>query len=164
MVNPNYKNAREEASKLLSAYKILTPPVDPEFIAEQEGIDVVYVDFNNELSPLISGLYDFESNKIYINKGIASNRKTFTIAHELAHAILHKDYAASNDYRAMPRSNRHIGDKPIFEKEADVFAASLLVPTTFLKKYIDYANNFELAQMFAVSEDVISIQKMYMKQ
>lgn len=155
----NYPLARKKAVELLKSYKIDTPPVDPEAIAEAEGIDVIYVDFG-EFTDRVSGLYDFESNRIFVNKKIPDNRKTFTIAHELAHALLHREYAESADYSAMPRSNSH-KNKPDEEREADVFAACLLVPKAMLKKYREYASIPELARMFAVSEDVVAIQSKY---
>ncbi|MBU2983282.1 ImmA/IrrE family metallo-endopeptidase [Lentibacter algarum] len=157
MKRPDYKRARAEAARLLKHYSIRSLPIDPEAIAESEGINVVYVEFNEKASKLISGLYDFNAQKIYVNKTLPSNRKTFTIAHELAHAILHQEYAESTDYRAMPRSNVHF-DKPPEEKEADVFAACLLVPPSALKKYKDVASIEELSSMFAVSRDVVTAQ------
>jgi len=160
MKRPDYKKSRQEAAKLLKRNGIRSLPVDPEAIAEREGIDVVYVDFNESASKLISGLYDFSTQKIYVNKSLPSNRKTFTIAHELAHAILHQEYAASTEYRAMPRTNVHI-NKPAEEKEADVFAACLLVPPNTLKKYKDVASIDELASMYAVSRDVVVNQMDY---
>jgi len=156
---PNYSLARKTAVELLKKYRIDRPPIDPEAIAEAEGIDVVYVDFA-QLTDKISGLYDFDSNRILINKKLPDNRKTFTIAHELAHALIHREYAESANYSAMPRSNTHVS-KPDEEREADVFAACLLVPKAMLKKYRDYASDTELAKMFAVSSDVVTIQGQY---
>ena len=160
MNRADYATARSKAAALLKQYKIDKPPIDPEAIAEAEGIEVLYVDFN-ALGDDISGLYDFESNKIFVNKHLPDNRKTFTIAHELAHALLHKDYAKSEEYRAMPRSNFH-WNKPAVESEADVFAACLLVPKDMLRKYREYASYPELARMFAVSDDVVTIQSKYL--
>lgn len=157
---PNYPLARRKAVELLQSYKIDTPPIDPEAIAEAEGIDVVYVDFG-DFSGDISGLYDFKANRILVNKAIPDNRKTFTIAHELAHALLHRDYAKSENYAAMPRTNVHTS-KPDEEREADVFAACLLVPKSMLKTYKHYASTGELARMFAVSEDVVAIQSKFL--
>ena len=156
---PNYSLAREKADKLLKKYRIDHPPIDPEAIAEAEGIDVVYVDFA-QLNDKISGLYDFDSNRIFINKDLPNNRKTFTIAHELAHALIHREYAESVNYSAMPRSNTHVS-KPDEEREADVFAACLLVPKAMLEEYRHYASDTELAKMFAVSSDVVTIQGQY---
>lgn len=157
---PNYANSRRTADGLLKKYNIVNPPIDPEAIAEAEGIDVVYVDFGKFRNE-ISGLYDFESRKIYVNKDIPDNRKTFTIAHELAHALMHLDYATSENYRAMPRSNHH-SDKPDEEREADVFAACLLVPKEMLRSYRNYASLPELAKIFAVSDSVVTIQNKFL--
>ena len=155
----NYPAARKKAKSILREFNITTPPIDPEAIAEAKGIDVLYVAFG-DLSAEVSGLYDFESGSIYVNKHMPGNRKTFTIAHELGHALLHQDYAKSEAYSAMPRSNVHI-NKPDVEREADVFAACLLVPTKMLKKYQNYASVTELSRMFAVSDDVVAIQSKY---
>lgn len=155
----DYTRSRRTAADLLKKYRIDRPPVDPEAIAEAEGIDVLYVDFGVH-SDEISGLYDFETRKIYVNKKIPDNRKTFTIAHELAHALMHEEYAESEQYSAMPRSNFH-SDKPDEEREADVFAACLLVPKDMLRTYREYASTVELARMFAVSDDVVTIQGKY---
>ncbi|ASY64645.1 hypothetical protein SJ05684_c32230 [Sinorhizobium sojae CCBAU 05684] len=105
-------------------------------------------------------MYDFQTKTIYINREIPPNRKTFTIAHELGHAILHEDYVKSMNYEAMPRSNYH-ASKPVEEVEADVFAACLLVPKSMLGLYKNFADPNELAEMFAVSPDVVVHQLKY---
>ena len=156
----NYIRVRKEAKRLLDKYKIISAPIDPEVIAEAEGVDVAYVDFDNTVSDKISGVYDFETKTIFLNKSIPPNRMTFTIAHELGHAILHEEYAKSANYTAMPRKNYH-DNKPDEEREADVFAACLLVPSNMLRKYKEFASNAELAKMFAVSQDVVMIQRKY---
>lgn len=79
----------------------------------------------------------------------------FTIAHELAHYILHRSWAESQSYRVMPRRNIYTGPKPPQEQEADAFASHLLVPRDILRKYKGIASISELSRMFAVSEDVI---------
>mgnify|MGYP000277108606 CR=1 FL=1 len=157
---PNYPLARKQAENLLTKFKINTPPVDPEAIAEASGIDVVYVQFAGDLDDEISGFFDFESDTIYVNKNLPANRKTFTIAHELAHAMMHKEYAKSKDYIALPRLNV-LKEKSDVEKEADVFAACLLVPKKMLKNFSHYASIPELSRMFAVSEEVVAHQKKY---
>lgn len=161
MTKPDYKLARDSAKELLKRHAVRRLPVDPEVIAEAEGIDVVYAEFNEEAAAAISGLYDASSNRIIVNKSLPGNRKTFTIAHELGHFVMHLDYAKSQAYRALPRSNFH-RNKPAHEKEADVFAANLLVPCEVLKKYKDVANIDELAELFAVSREVIVNQMDYL--
>lgn len=159
MVKPNYTRAKTEAAKLLSKYGYDKPPIDPEYIAEGEGVDVVYVNFDGQISNEISGFYDFTEARIYINRVIAPVRMTWTIAHELGHHLLHQDYARSEEYTFMPRNNGYEGVKPPEEKEADAFAAALLVPPHMLKKYARIADNGELSRMFAVSREAIAYRK-----
>lgn len=151
----DYKRAEEEAVKLLRKFKIENPPVDPEAIAEAMGIEVVYATFNGPLGEKISGFIEPANARIVVNSDIYPNRKTFTIAHELAHHVLHRDYALSDDYRVFARMNDYENGKPDEEKEADAFAAHLLVPTAMLKKYRNIASTSELARMFCVSDAVI---------
>ncbi|WP_158092947.1 ImmA/IrrE family metallo-endopeptidase [Acetobacter sp. DsW_059] len=151
----DYKKAEHEAKTLLEKYNITKAPIDPESLAEAEGLDVVYSKFKPEISKKISGYIDIKQKKIVINKDISPNRMGFTIAHELAHYLLHRTWALSNHYKVMPRSNTYGGRKPAQEQEADAFASHLLVPRDILKLYKNYASNQELARMFAVSEDVI---------
>jgi Zn-dependent peptidase ImmA (M78 family) len=158
---PDYPAARAAAQSALARFGVTRPPIDPESIAEAMGINVLYVDFEPEVAGEISGLFDFETKTIYINREIPTNRKTFTIAHELGHALLHEQYVESQSYQAMPRTNVHF-DKPAEEVEADVFAACLLVPKAILKTYKNFADVNELAEMFAVSPDVIVHQLKYL--
>jgi Zn-dependent peptidase ImmA (M78 family) len=151
---PDYRKAQSEAIRLLKKYHYERPPVDPEAIAEAEGVDVLYATFAGSMGDEVAGFYDVDSSKIYINRELAANRKTFTIAHELAHHILHQDYAKSESYTYMPRNNYYAA-KPSVEKEADAFAANLLVPIFMLRKYEMFASDDELASMFAVSKEVI---------
>lgn len=151
----DWSKAKNEAAKVLKEYGPLKPPVDPEYIAEAMGVDVVYANFSPEMRNKISGFIQFEPLRIVVNSDLHPNRMTFTIAHELAHFILHRNYAQSNAYQVMPRQNDYSEKKPPEEQEADCFAAELLVPNEMLKKYKDYASPRELARIFAVSEDVI---------
>lgn len=155
MNRPNFKQCKDKADALLKKYAYTLPPIDPERIAEAEGIDVIYAEFEAPFNQNVSGFFDLGENRIVINKDISDNRITFTIAHELAHQQMHQEYMRSNNYIPMPRNNSYSGDKPKEELEADTFAASLLVPLKMLKKYEKYASVSELAKLFFVSESVI---------
>ena len=152
---PQYGRATDAAYNLIKSHGYTSPPIDPEQIAEDEGVHVVYAEFEGSDKDDVSGFFDLSSGTIYVNEDISDNRITFTIAHELAHYILHQEYIKSNNYVPMPRKNRYDGIKPVEETEADWFAASLLVPLYMLKKYEGIATPTELAKMFFVSEDVI---------
>lgn len=154
----DYDKAKQEAAKLLGKFKITEPPIDPEQIAEQLGVDVVYADFKPEISQQISGYLEFledENARIVINSDISPKRKTFTIAHELAHFLLHRQYAQSEGYQLLPRSNHYSVSKPDVEREADAFAAALLAPKHLVEQYKDIASLPEMSKIFVTSEEML---------
>lgn len=149
---PDYALAKREANKLLKEYYFRTPPIDPEVIAEDLGLNVVYSRFRPDVSENLSGYLDIENMEIVVNEAIPVARKIFTIAHELGHFIMHKPYAESNNYKTLPRRDEYKEEKPVVEKEADVFAQNLLMPASMVREYMEYASVKELARIFAVSE------------
>jgi len=152
----DYVRAKKAAQKLIADYKIKTAPIDPEAIAEAEGIEVVYVKFNGPIADQVAGFSEPKNGRIIVNADLPSNRKTFTIAHELGHHKLHAAYLDDEgSYRVFPRFNSYDGPKPSEEQEADAFAAELLVPLEMLRKYVDFATPTELAGMFLVSREVV---------
>jgi len=153
----DYGRAKKAARDLISKYKITKAPIDPEAIAQAEGVDVVYATFNGEIGEQVAGFSEPMNGRIVINRDLHTNRKTYTIAHELGHHMLHKDYLDDEGaYQVFPRMQSYDGvEKPAEEKEADVFAAELLVPLALLRKYVDFASPSELARMFLVSREVI---------
>ncbi len=153
----DYGRARKAASDLLAKYKISKAPIDPEAIAEAEGIEVVYATFHGKIAEQVAGYSEPQNGRIVINRDLHTNRKTYTIAHELGHHILHKAYLDNDGaYQVFPRMQSYGGaPKPPEEKEADAFAAELLVPIKFLREYVDFASPSELARMFLVSREVI---------
>lgn len=152
----DYARAKQAARDLLTKYKIKKAPIDPEAISEAEGFEVVYATFNGAIADEVAGFSEPQNGRIVVNRDLNSNRKVFTIAHELGHHILHSDYLDDDGrYQVFPRMNAYSGVKPPEEQEADAFAAELLVPLDMLRKYVDFASPSELASMFMVSRDVI---------
>lgn len=156
MAKPDFARASDEARRLLKKYGYNNPPVDPERIAEAEGLRVVYAEFEHPDNENVSGFFRLADKTIVVNNEISDSRITFTIAHELAHYCLHQEYIKSNDYIPMPRNNSYDGEKPTEEIEADTFAANLLVPLHMLRQYRAFASNAELAKLFFVSDEVIA--------
>jgi Zn-dependent peptidase ImmA (M78 family) len=152
---PDFRRAQREALSLLSDFGINEPPVNPVRIARDLGINVVFADFA-EHSREVSGFYDFDENAIFVNSDEFPQRQTFTIAHELGHKRLHEEWVRSSDYRVLLRDSGPTGptdDEK--EREANVFAAHLLVPRFLLDRYRNVATVQELAQLFLVSAPVI---------
>jgi len=127
------------------------PPVLPREIAQNYGIEVVFAAFPTHISEVM-GFYDFDGRKIFVNADDHVNRQTFTIAHELGHALLHIDFR--EQYQVLLRRPMGAEADPL-EKEANHFAAKLLVPKRFLDQYYKIASVSELARLFVVSEEVI---------
>lgn len=152
---PDYNLARQIAAKTLNENNFSDPPVLPKALAENYGLSVLFADFPDNLSDVM-GFIDFEDNSIFVNRANARNRQTFTIAHELGHALMHRDYIEAHpaEYKVLRRQPMG-GTKDPIEQEANAFASYLLVPTNMLDRYKTVATASELARLFAVSEDVI---------
>jgi Zn-dependent peptidase ImmA (M78 family) len=81
-------------------------------------------------------------------------RKRFTVAHELAHYLLHRHlFAAELVDDALYRS----GLSTPIEAQAKAFAAELLMPWHLLMPVIDKPTS-ELAKIFEVSEQAMKIR------
>ena len=105
-----------------------------------------------------NGLYNEGYNEWHIKNGIvyaiifyndeieSEERKRFTIAHEIGHIVL-----------------RHKGYSEINEKEADAFAAQLLLPHCILEELIKRGKNVTesyLTEKFGLSKEAACISKM----
>jgi Zn-dependent peptidase ImmA (M78 family) len=137
------------------------PPVPIREIVEGKGVDVEFVRFGT-LGRQIAGLTKFDENKIYVNAEDAFNRQTFTIAHEFGHWVLHKSLFLEDPdrYQVLLRTPKGRNTNPL-EKEANCFAANILVPTRLLRPVKGIASKSELARMFAVSEETIEHRLKY---
>lgn len=149
---PRWRVVERKAKELSSAYS--APPIPVLEIAENQGVDVEFADFG-ETGEKVAGFCDFESAKLYVNANDRLTRQTFTIAHELGHWLLHKSYFDQHpaEYRILPRFQSS-EENNAFEKEANFFAANLLVPDSLLQP-VKHAGASELASIFAVSRTMM---------
>ena len=137
---PNYSvdEIEEAASQLLSDYFMDEPdndrlPTPIEAIAEfYLGYELAYTDEGLFADTSVLGGICFDTQMIFINTSVESHegRHAFTIAHEIGHHILHKPYYKSTN-NLLCRNK----DKPIYELQADRFAAALLLPKPFIDKH-----------------------------
>ncbi len=121
-----------------------------------------------ELDDDISGLFLSKDGQPYIrvNKNHDHKRQRFTIAHELGHFILHKDVSLFVDKstRVFYRDLKSSTGEVLKEREANHFAASLLMPEHFIKDEIDKIDNLQgelsdyLAPIFRVSSQAMSFR------
>ncbi len=158
MERPDLKLAKRLAEELVGKYGFEYPIVNVFAIAEGEGLSLKEFDpSGNETLKKTAGFLDPKAKTIFLNKNDAPQRKIFTIAHELGHFMLKHD---PNEYGILPRWQLP-GVKPGWiEKEADVFAVHLLVPSFMLKEILRTYNippslSSVLAGLFGVSEEVM---------
>jgi len=145
--------------RLLQEMQIVNPPIDVDAIAKSLGVPI----FREPLRDGISGLLYREAGKaaIFVNRQTALSRQRFTIAHELGHYLLdHKsdDIHVDKDFRLMFRSDKAKGDSQPAETQANLFAATLLMPKEMLESdlrrfggSIDDGDILRLADRYGVS-------------
>ncbi len=133
------------------------PPIDVYELAKNNGLDIVEIDFpaaQNQIAGFVT-IKD-GANKLYVNLSDSPNRRNFTVAHELGHWILHRDELETNPNRSVlfRIAIGKLNTDPL-ERQANIFAANLLVPLELLEKYRDKETIDQLAARFGVSKDVI---------
>jgi len=158
---PDYGLVMKTVQEALKNNYITEPPISPVEIAGSYGIAVRFADFGAGNSD-VSGFYDLQTRSIYVSEKEPPRRQTFTIAHELGHALLHSVLFQTHpeEYKVLLRRPLGAVKEPL-EQEANAFAGHLLVPGSLLLKYQKLANDAELARLFNVSEDVIRFRKSF---
>jgi Zn-dependent peptidase ImmA (M78 family) len=155
LIKPNYRRAEREAIKLLNQCGIENPPVNPIEIAEGIlNVPVRFATFRADESERISGFYDSEDNAIVVNREEFPLRQTFTIAHEMGHKVLHEEWARSSEYQVLLRNPKD-RNRDFREREADAFAANLLMPRFMMDGYYETLSISDLSRLFAVSVPAI---------
>lgn len=152
----NYALINRRAEEILEKHGISTPPVPIKDIVEAEGVRVRFVRFAT-LGAEIAGLTDFVSDTINVNAEDRLNRQTFTIAHEFGHWVLHKHLFERDPDRYQVLMRRPLGrlNTDPLEKQANAFAAAILMPKFMVRNVKDLAGPQELARMFSVSVEAV---------
>lgn len=154
--NPDYDKASNEAKRILEENYIEGPPVLAHELAENCGLKVFVTSFDDAG---IAGLLDIERKLILVNKHDSLTRQTFTIAHELGHWLLHVKPGDMTETEILYRKPLGGPDDNWMEKEANWFAANLLVPAQMLAKFQDLSQE-DAARLFRVSPSVIGYRRM----
>lgn len=166
------KLIRLKTSELLRENKVTKAPVDVEAIANNLGIEVVYTDpKDDDLSGFI--LHDASTGRrvIGVNKRHAPNRRRFTVGHEVGHATLHPLTELHVDrviFRVKLRDQTSATGEDLDEREANLFAAELLMPITLLQDAVEEHGDLDeaaveaLAKQFEVSAQAMTIRLGYL--
>lgn len=164
-MRPNFNYLEERAEDLLVKNDLFKAGFNVKKLAKLLKINLK----EEVLSDDVSGFFVMtdSGSTITYNKRNGTERKRFTIAHELGHFILHsKEQPIFIDKTpsVMFRNNSSSTGEDFKEREANAFAASLLMPKRLIEDEISKApNDFDkaisyLAKKFEVSQQAMSFR------
>lgn len=137
----NRAAARERARELLRLRGITAPATPIDRLVKGEGAVLQYVPLDDELS----GMAFIKDGQpvVAVNALHHPNRQRFTMAHELGHLLLHRDYLAAGVHvdkefkvspeRVLQRGALAASGVDAYEMEANAFASELLMPQEWLQ-------------------------------
>lgn len=157
------RRIRQLAQQLIEENNIKHPPVLVEQIIESRGIQLLK---EHKPSSNVSGFIARRGGAtiIGVNSSQASVRQRFTLAHELGHHLLHaqglSEVHVDETFEVKFRDERSSLGTDLDEREANLFAAELLMPQHLIEEAlatqigIDISDDDvinELAENFGVS-------------
>lgn len=170
------KYIRDVAERLLRDHGQRQPPIQVQDIARSLGIEVKLEQVDDKLSGFL--YRDRKTGRAVIgaNGGHHPNRMAFTIAHELGHFLLHETESVHLDerkagYTLQKRDERSSTGEDLHEREANLFAAELLMPARLLERDVQgkeadllFDNDLlhDLARKYGVSVQALSIRLDYL--
>lgn len=153
----------DSSERILQNHGELAAPVNVHRLASKLNLDVLFEDLDDDISGFL--LAEGKKPCVVINKSHHPNRQRFSIAHEVAHFILHvpKGKKLFIDRLVFYRNTASTSGENRQEIEANNFAATLLMPESLLRreleKYSDELGEddvFRLANTFCVSSEAMT--------
>ncbi len=166
------KEVKQIAEKFCADYGISDYPVKIIQICNENGLEV----FEEYLEPDVSGLIvvdekpweKYGTNQfILVNSMESAVRRRFTIAHELAHFVLHRNGSRLFAHRDMAAEG---AVRSSMEQEANYFAANILMPEKLVREKVEDLRDRiwskipgfvlvkEIADHFLVSESAAEVR------
>lgn len=161
-MRPNFNYLEEKAERLLVCYNLFKPNFDIKKLAKLLKINLK----EEYLGDDVSGFFVLTDTDSIItsNKNDGKERKRFTIAHEIGHFILHsKEQPIFIDKtpQVMFRNSSSSTGEDFKEREANAFAASLLMPKKLIEhEILNTPNDFDLAIIYLAKKFGVSQQAM----
>lgn len=164
-MNYSYSYIEQKAEEVLKENDFFCIGFDVKKFAKKLKIEVLPKELDDDVAGLfvrIDGRPIISYNQNQKNK----SRERFTIAHELGHFFLHsnKNVFVDKNPKVMFRNNASSSGEQLQEKEANHFAAALLMPNTLIKNEIDKIPNYNsnpikyLSEQFKVSEQAMTFR------
>jgi Zn-dependent peptidase ImmA (M78 family) len=146
------KHIRSIIERLLTSHDIPSAPVRVEDLAKTLGADVRYTPAKESLSGFL--LRDHGSGRalIGVNNTHHDNRQRFTIAHEIGHFLLHTGQdvyvqgCSGSGLKVSLRDENASARTDVEEREANFFAAELLMPAMFLHADLKSYGTFDFLE------------------
>ncbi len=132
-MEPTRRSKSDQSPLEIAARFMDSAPVDLDGIADALGIDVfVNKEMDDSLSGLITSCDECNSGfRIEINGKHSIYRQRFTLAHELAHYLLHRDVVGNG----ITDSTMYRSDLSThYEVEANNMAGKILMPSNLVRK------------------------------
>ncbi|UGY05759.1 ImmA/IrrE family metallo-endopeptidase [Bradyrhizobium quebecense] len=135
----NELEAYSQARSLVNKLGVKSPPVPIDRLAKALGVRIEYTPFDDELS----GMAFMRDGKpvIGVNSSHHPNRQRFTIAHELAHVVLHRSKLEATvlidkGKNFIPRDATSAKGIDPFEMQANAFASEVLMPERLIRQVL----------------------------
>lgn len=161
------KDRQQEIDKVIDGIYLYTNQRYPDSglieILSRYNIDVAEYDFGDESVAVMGAIKYPEPDKgvdrpiILVNQSRSDTNKTFTLAHEFGHYLLHKKegmkfrldtYDYSSDTEDMQQ-----------ESEANYFAGAILMPRKELLHLVSTTSDLnEVAKYFGVSREALNVR------
>lgn len=163
----SYNYIEQKAEEILIKNDLFKPGFDVKKLSKKLKVDVIAKKLDDD----VSGLFVRIDDKPIISYNLLDeknkSRQRFTIAHELGHYILHsnrKPLFIDKTPKVMFRNSASSSGEQLQEREANHFAAALLMPKKLLQSEINAVpESLEspinyLAKKFKVSEQAMTFR------
>ncbi|HEU4716166.1 MAG TPA: ImmA/IrrE family metallo-endopeptidase [Candidatus Saccharimonadales bacterium] len=172
----DYEGVKAKAEEFLRTHnpQVLAPFPFADAAERLGDVDIVYV---RDVDDTVSGAIYYKDGrlKIVINVNKPLVRQNFTLAHEFGHYVLHRDWLDAHKEDGLVDFAEYVdGGAPLFrrdtpvltdeaailrEREANNFAAELLMPEDKLRELWDINPDIErAAEIFRVSKIAMAIR------
>lgn len=167
------KHIRTLTEDLLTEHDITEAAVDVEAIAAALGIRIQKQKASEDMSGFLFRNHQESTVVIGVNSHQSETRQRFTVAHEIGHFLLHADDRMHVDrgYEVKLRDAKSSEGTDVEEKEANLFAAELLMPEKFLERDLAELDGVDLcdeqalkgiAEKYQVSTQALAFRLAYL--
>jgi hypothetical protein len=153
MINSHVEQLCED---IRAIWQCTSSPVSLKKIADEEGIELAPGSYGSNFHGLleyVSAEHCFILHYPNRNSGISYVRARFTVAHELGHYFLKAHRAELMNGNSQKCVVGFLSDDAM-EKEADSFAASLLIPRSIMEKHIKVRGYMEAQNIIDMAEEL----------